>query len=81
MSEIKATQTVYVNTKLNQLLDKEIDPKTLAKYIRRVNYILSLTMIRNDQEKNPIDKDWADNGFYWLNELAETLDPVLESED
>ena len=70
----------WANSKLNQLLDEKIDEKTLAKYIRRVAYILSLTIIRNDENQNPIDKDWADNGFYWLNELAEVLDPVLDLE-
>ena len=71
----------YTNNKLNKFLDKRIDEKTLAKCIRRVNYILSLSIIRNDEDKNPIDKDWAVNGFYWLNELAEVLDPVLDNEE
>ena len=74
-------ETHYTNQKLNQFLDKTIDEKTLAKCIRRVNYILSLTIIRNDENKNFIDLKWADDGFYWLNELAEVLDPFLGLED
>ena len=64
------------NERLNLFFEKNIDAVTMAKYIRRVNYILALTTIR-ESDDNPIDKDWLDNGYYWLNELAEVLDPDL----
>ena len=66
------------NEKLIEFFDKTIDVISMAKHIRRINYILALTVIREDENKNPLDKDWLDNGFYWLNELAETLDPNLD---
>ena len=65
------------NEALINFFDDVIDPVTMAKQIRRMNYILTLTIIRNDQNKNYIDPDWADDSFYWLNELAEILDPSL----
>lgn len=71
------TPTAYSNEKLIEFFEKTIDPETMAKYIRRINYILSLSVIRQDENKNPIRIDWADDGFFWLNELAETLNPNL----
>ena len=67
----------YTNEKLIEFFEKGISPDEMAKNIRRLNYSLSLTVIRNDENNNPLDKDWLDGGFYWLNELAEILDPYL----
>ena len=74
----KDVETGYTNEKLNLFFDKTIDEVSMAKHIRRINYILALTTIREDETKNPMNKDWLDNGFYWLNELAEVLDPNLD---
>ena len=53
------------------------DPKDLAKTIREVNYALSLCSMRGcetlESELNNID-----DNFYWLNKLAEVLDPYLD---
>jgi hypothetical protein len=73
--------TGYTNHKLNELLDTVISEKSLATHLRRINYILSLTIMRIDETKNPINTEWAEKGFFWINELAEILDPVLEKED
>ncbi|KRB54166.1 hypothetical protein [Flavobacterium sp. Root186] len=55
------------------------DPKDLAKTIREVNYALSLCSMRGcetlESELNNID-----DNFYWLNKLAEVLDPYLDVE-
>ena len=67
----------YTNEKLIEFFEKGISPDEMAKNIRRLNYSLSLTVIRNDDNNNPLDKDWLDGGFFWLNELAEILDPYL----
>lgn len=67
----------YTNEKLIEFFEKGISPDEMAKNIRRLNYSLSLTVIRNDDNHNPLDKDWLDGGFFWLNELAEILDPYL----
>jgi hypothetical protein len=63
--------------KLMKFFDKEIDPKHLAQIIRRYNHEISLMMIR-DNQNNVINKQWIDDGFYWLNELAEIIDPNLK---
>ncbi len=49
----------------------------MAKNLRQSNYILALTFIRKDDNENPIEAKKADDCFYWLNELAEALEPVL----
>ncbi|TDE01521.1 hypothetical protein [Flavobacterium sandaracinum] len=74
-------QVGYTNPKLNDFLDTVISEQSLATHLRRINYILSLTIMRLDETKNPINPEWAENGFFWINELAEILDPVLEKED
>ncbi|MEO8255174.1 MAG: hypothetical protein ABI554_12400 [Flavobacterium sp.] len=66
-----------VNEKIINFFDKTIGTKDFAKFIRRTNYILSLTAIRDND--NLIDKDWLDNSYYWLNEFAEVLDPYLDA--
>lgn len=71
------TPTVYSSEKLIEFFEKAIAPEVMAKMIRRINYILTLTVIRNEETKNPINPEWVDDGFYFLNELAEILDPNL----
>ena len=77
MSKTTPTQPNPTNEALIEFFDDVIDHVTMAKHLRRSNYILALTVIRNDENKNCIDEDWADDVFYWLNELAEILDPNL----
>ena len=71
------TPTAYSNERLIDFFEKTIDPDAMARAIRRINYILSLTVIRENENTNPINKDWLDDGFYFLNELAEILAPNL----
>ncbi len=68
------------NEKLAEFFKKQISHTDMALYIRRINYILSLTAIRYDENHNVLNKEWLDDGFYWLNEFAETLDPCLSIE-
>jgi hypothetical protein len=77
----KTTQQTEVNERILEFLNKIIDAESLSKHLRRANYILALSVIRMDENNNPINPEWADNGFYWINELAELLHPVLEKED
>ena len=77
MNAKNTTPNGYTNEKLIEFFEKTIDPEAMAKSIRRINYILALTAIRYDENQNCIDKTWLDDGFYWLNELAETLDPCM----
>lgn len=68
-----------VETRLKDFFINRIDPKDLAKTIREVNYALSLCSMRGcetlESELNNID-----DNFYWLNKLAEVLDPYLDVE-
>jgi hypothetical protein len=66
----------HSNTNLNSFFDT-IEPKEMAKVVRRVNYILAMTTIRDIEDT--IRRSWLDDGFYYLTELAEHLDPVLEA--
>ncbi|WDF60994.1 hypothetical protein PQ462_06420 [Flavobacterium sp. KACC 22758] len=51
----------------------------MAKAIRQVNFVLALGLIReNETLQQEINK--LENSFYWLNELAEILNPYLDVE-
>lgn len=66
-------------TKLNDFFNNTIDPKSMAKAIRQVNYILALGVLREHETlKNEVNN--LENSFYWLNELAEILNPYLDAE-
>jgi hypothetical protein len=65
--------------RLNHFFTNSIDPKLLAKTIRKVNYILALSIMR-DCETMETEKTSLQDGFYWLNELAEILNPYLDVE-
>lgn len=56
-----------------------IDAKDMAKTLRQVNYTLSLCSMRGCETVESEMKNLEDN-FYWLNKLAEVLDPYLEVE-
>jgi hypothetical protein len=50
----------------------------MAKFKRRVNHILALTANRKvEDDDNPIGRAWLDDGYYYLNQLAEVLDPSM----
>jgi len=66
-------------TRLIDFFSNKIDPKDLAKTIRYLNYVIALGVMRKDETlKLQIIK--IEEGFYWLNELAEILHPYLEVE-
>lgn len=50
----------------------------MAKMIREVNNVLSLSVMRKCETIKSGIKNVDDN-FYWLNQLAEVLDPYLEA--
>lgn len=65
--------------RLTDFFNKTIEPEGMAKAIRQVNYILALGILRKDETlKNQIED--VENSFYWLNELAEVLNPYLSVE-
>jgi hypothetical protein len=67
--------------RLIDFFNTAIDLNTLAKAIRRLNYIIALSIIRDDEKGTIYSERYnLDQGFYWLNEFAEVLDPYLEVE-
>lgn len=66
-------------TRLLEFFTKTIDPEEMAKTIRQVNYVLSLCAIRGCETVETEFNNLDDN-FYWLNKLAEVLDPYLDVE-
>ena len=68
-----------VETRLKEFFIDVMDPKDLAKTIRQVNYVLSLAVMRECETVESEIKNIEDN-FYWLNKLAEALDPYLDVE-
>ncbi|MFH6999677.1 hypothetical protein ACHRVZ_17270 [Flavobacterium sp. FlaQc-57] len=67
-----------VETRLNVFFTDNIDCKEMAKLIREVNNVLSLSVMRRCETIESEIKNIDDN-FYWLNKLAEILDPYLEA--
>ncbi|WP_337966187.1 hypothetical protein [uncultured Flavobacterium sp.] len=66
-------------TRLMNFFNNTIEPETMAKTIRQLNYLLALEVMRKNQTlQNEIDN--IENSFYWLNELAEVLNPYLDVE-
>ena len=65
--------------RLAEFFNKTVEPKSLAKAIRQINYLIALSIIR-DCETFQTEKVNLEKGYYWLNELAEILHPYLEVE-
>ena len=65
--------------RLMNFFNNTIDPQEMAKSIRQVNYVLALGALRQHETlQNEIDN--LQNSYYWLNELAEILNPYLSEE-
>ena len=78
---IMSTNTFSKETELRlaDFFNKSIDSKSMAKTIRQINYLLALNTMRVEGFLKPETINLEDS-FYWLNELAETLDPYLDAE-
>lgn len=68
-----------VEVKLRDFFNGAIESKDMAKIIRQVNYTLSLCSMRGNETLESELNNIQDN-FYWLNRLAEVLDPYLDAE-
>ena len=79
--QIMSTNTFPKETELRlaYFFNKSIDSKSMAKTIRQINYLLALNTMRVEGFLKPETINLEDS-FYWLNELAETLDPYLDAE-
>ncbi|TPG45127.1 hypothetical protein [Flavobacterium pectinovorum] len=73
------TLSKEAETRLMNFFNHTIDPKDMAKAIRQANYLLTLGIMREDKKlQNEIVN--LENSFYWLNQLAEILNPYLDVE-
>jgi hypothetical protein len=68
-----------VETRLTDFFANKIDPKDMAKTIRRFNYLIALSVME-ESEVFPFEVTSLKDDFFWFNELAEVLDPYLEFE-
>jgi hypothetical protein len=74
-----STLSKEAETRLTDFFNNTIDPEEMAKAIRQVNYILALGVLREHETlQNEIIN--LENSFYWLNQLAEILNPYLDVE-
>lgn len=76
-----STNTLSKETEKNLIdfFNKSVDPKAMAKLIRQLNYVVALGVMREHETlQNNITN--LENGFYWLNKLAEVLNPYLDVE-
>ncbi|WP_349306036.1 hypothetical protein [Flavobacterium tyrosinilyticum] len=76
--KIMSTNTLSKETelRLTEFFNNSIDSKSMAKTIRQVNFLIALNAIREDGFMKTETVNIED-GFFWLNELAEILDPYL----
>ena len=63
--------------KLLDFFDNTIDPESFAKAIRQLNYVIALSKVLEDENKYA-QKENLKQGFHWLTELAEIVNPYLE---
>jgi hypothetical protein len=73
------TLSKEAETRLMNFFNNTIDPEGMAKAIRQVNYVLALGVM-GEQEALQNEKVNLGNSFYWLNELAEILNPYLDEQ-
>ena len=76
---ISDTLSKEEEARLIDFFNNSIDAKSMAKTIRRLNYILALSIMRECPTLQT-EKIRIEDAFFWLNELAEVLNPYLESE-
>lgn len=65
--------------RLLNFFNDRIEPEEMAKTLRQINITLALGVMSEHEElQNEIAK--LRDSLYWLNELAETLNPYLDLE-
>ncbi|MBO9585822.1 MAG: hypothetical protein J7574_16780 [Flavobacterium sp.] len=68
-----------IENRLLNFFNDRIDPVEMAKTLRQVNFTLALCVL-SEHETFQSEIIKLRDSFYWLNELAETLNPYLEVE-
>lgn len=77
--QISSENNKTATERLTAFITQDIDAKSLAKKLRRLNYVIATDVLSNSESGQ--NTEWANTGFYWINELAEILDPMLDIED
>ncbi|WDF58028.1 hypothetical protein PQ462_15020 [Flavobacterium sp. KACC 22758] len=73
------TLSKEAETRLIDFFNHIIDPEDMAKILRQVNFILALALMRQ-HEPLQIGVINLEENYYFLNELAEILNPYLSEE-
>lgn len=73
------TLSKEAETRLMTFFNQTVAPEQMAKAIRQVNFVLALGVIR-ENETLQLEINKLESSFYWLNELAEILNPYLDVE-
>lgn len=68
-----------IENRLLNFFNDRIDPVEMAKTLRQVNFTMALCVL-SEHETFQSEIIKLRDSFYWLNELAETLNPYLEVE-
>ena len=73
------TLSKEAETRLIDFFNHIIDPEDMAKILRQVNFILALAVMRQHENLQIGVINFEEN-YYFLNELAEILNPYLSEE-
>jgi hypothetical protein len=76
MNATHTPATSYDPEKLLEFFNRGVPPESMAKIIRNLNYVILLTLIRRNETLECHTSE-LEQGFFWLNELAEILNPYL----
>ncbi|OXE99081.1 hypothetical protein BC749_102699 [Flavobacterium araucananum] len=75
----KSTLSKEAEIRLLNFFNTTIDPKGMAKALRQVNFVLALGLVREHQTLHQ-EITRLESSSYWLNKLAEILNPYLDAE-
>jgi hypothetical protein len=73
------TLSKEAETRLIDFFNHIINPKDMAKILRQVNFILALAVVRQHETLQFGITNFEEN-YYFLNELAEILNPYFSEE-
>ena len=57
--------------KLATFINEQATPQELSKSLQRLITVIALTLVRNDETINPINKEWLDDGLFYVSQLSE----------
>ena len=71
-----STLTETQRQQIDDMLTKWISPEDMARYARRFIHQSFRMMLQLSEDD--YNKEWINDGYFYLNELCEILDPQLE---